>query len=175
MISSPFLAPNFKPQADTESAQQEQTMTQADFYHLLKHQIENEDNLVNQRLIWLVFSQSFMFSAFAVLLNAPEKPKSPMFGDLQEVMVWLIPCLAIVCSLLIYIGILTSMVMMSELRHRYDKFPEDKTTQHFPPLQANMMMRSLASLGPNFVPLFFIGTWLFILVRQFLFNVANGG
>ena len=40
-----------------------------DEYVLLREEIRHQDNLINARLSWLVSSQAFLLSAFAVTLN----------------------------------------------------------------------------------------------------------
>ena len=43
------------------------------YYKIIRSQIEHEDNLINQRLSWFVAAQAFLFSAYAILLNAPSQ------------------------------------------------------------------------------------------------------
>ena len=38
-----------------------------DFYKLIRGQIEHEDNLIGTRLNWFMASQSFLFSAYAIV------------------------------------------------------------------------------------------------------------
>ena len=46
----------------------------------LRRRIEHEDNLINQRLSWLVASQAFLLTALAISLNAtPNQSRPPMW------------------------------------------------------------------------------------------------
>ncbi len=58
----------------------------------LRRRIEHEDNLVNQRLSWLVASQAFMLTAFAILLNAPLNSLIPAYYAANHLLVSA-PCL----------------------------------------------------------------------------------
>lgn len=40
-----------------------------EYYNLFRNRIEHEDNLIVQRLSWLVASQSFLFTAYAITVN----------------------------------------------------------------------------------------------------------
>ena len=46
-------------------------LSRADYYRLIRSQIEHEDELVNLRVVWQLLVQSFFFSAYAMLLDAP--------------------------------------------------------------------------------------------------------
>jgi hypothetical protein len=49
------------------------SLSPVDLYHLVRSQIEHEDNLVSARLSWLLASQSCVFTAYAITLNGPVK------------------------------------------------------------------------------------------------------
>ena len=140
--------------------------SKADFYQLIRARIEKEDELVNQRLIWMVFSQSFMFSAFAILTNAPEKPKTPTMGAQQDLLLWIIPVIALFACALIYIGLLASLLTLKGLRKRYDNYPDDGTADHLPPIQNIGWVRLLSAMAPIGLPLLFVLTWLMLLLNQ---------
>ena len=40
-----------------------------EYYKLIRSQIEHEDNLNSQRLSWFVASQSFLFTAYAIVVS----------------------------------------------------------------------------------------------------------
>jgi hypothetical protein len=46
-------------------------LSRAEFYQLIRGQIEHEEETVNQRVMWQIISQAFFFGAYASLLNAP--------------------------------------------------------------------------------------------------------
>jgi hypothetical protein len=163
------------PSALGPGASQHQPMCKADYFHLMWQQIQNEDNLVNQRLIWMVFSQSFLFSAFATIMNAPEKPKNIIFSHLQDGLVWLLPCIAIIAGGLVYLSILTSLANIKHLRQAYEAYPEDQSIQAFPPIQSTPIVRWFAAFPPTLLPLVFILTWLLIFVARLMLSNTSSG
>jgi hypothetical protein len=138
----------------------------ADFYQLIHEQISNEDDSMNQRVNWLIISQSFFFSGFATLLSSPPKPEDNGYADLHDLLFWIIPSVSLMTSLLIYIGILTSLFYMARLRRSFQTYPSDNTTEHFPPIQGTTTTRRLAQLPAIVVPLLFICTWVVLLIQQ---------
>jgi hypothetical protein len=72
------------------------------YYEIIRSQIEHEDNLINQRLSWFVAAQAFLFSAYAILLNAAPQVRLEGFATQQEILFFLIPLVAIGVSILIY-------------------------------------------------------------------------
>jgi hypothetical protein len=115
----------------------------AELYRLIRERIDYEENLLNQRVIWLIFSQSFLVSAYAIMLNSPPEPKSPMYGDLQSCLVWLLPSLALILSIIIYISVISALYHIAELRESFDTYPKDDTIEHFPAMNDTSFIRPL--------------------------------
>jgi hypothetical protein len=86
------------------------------YYQIIRSQIEHEDNLINQRLSWFVAAQAFLFSAYAILLNAPSQVRLQSFATQQEILFFLIPLVAIGVSILIYVTVIAAMLAMANLR-----------------------------------------------------------
>lgn len=138
----------------------------ADFYQLIHGQIGNEDNSMNQRVNWLIVSQSFFFSGFATLLSSPPKPENDGYANLHELLLWIIAGISLATSLLIYVGILTSLIYMANLRQLFHTYPQDETAEHFPPIQGRTVTRRLAQMPAIVVPLLFICTWTVLLIQE---------
>jgi hypothetical protein len=49
-----------------------------DWYRTIRDQIQHEDNLIVQRLAWLMAAQSFFFTGYAIVANATPQPRSPL-------------------------------------------------------------------------------------------------
>src|ERR1700677_351087 len=62
----PFTIVNLQTQPRMNEPQNHIT---CDYYDQVRHQIEHEDDLITQRISWLMASQSFLFSAYAIVLN----------------------------------------------------------------------------------------------------------
>jgi hypothetical protein len=115
----------------------------AELYRIIRERIDYEENLLNQRVIWLIFSQSFLVSAYAIMLNSPPEPKSPMYGDLQSCLVWLLPSLALILSIIIYISVISALYHIAELRESFETYPKDDTIEHFPAMNDTSFIRRL--------------------------------
>jgi hypothetical protein len=46
---------------------------------IIRRRLEHEDNLVNQRLSWILSSQAFLLTGYAILLNAPGELRSEVY------------------------------------------------------------------------------------------------
>lgn len=138
----------------------------ADFYQLIHEQISNEDSSMNQRVNWLIVSQSFFFSGFATLLSSPPKPENHGYAEVHNLLLWMIPGISLMTSLLIYAGILTSLIYMADLRKSFQTYPQDSTTERFPPIQGKTLTRRLAQMPAIVVPLLFISTWAVLLIQE---------
>jgi Trk-type K+ transport system membrane component len=66
-------------------------LSRAEYYQFIKQQIDHQDNLVNQRVIWQIIAQAFFFSAYTSLMNAPKESKGPLFDAEQRLLLWLLP------------------------------------------------------------------------------------
>jgi hypothetical protein len=141
-------------------------LSTADFYQLIHEQLSNEDSSMHQRVNWLIVSQSFFFSGFATLLSSPPKSENGSYADLHDLLIWIIPGISLMTSILIYVGILTSLIYMSELRKAFQTYPQDDTVEHFPPIQGTTITRRLAQMPAILVPLLFICTWAVLLIQE---------
>lgn len=143
----------------------EKPVNTADFYQLIRQQIDGENSLMNQRVNWLLVSQSFFVSAFASLVTSPPDSEPNFYNQLQSRLIWIIPGISLVVSLFIYIGILASLMYMGNLRKSYQTYPQDSSVEHYPPIQRTTVARLLAQIPPAFVPLLFIGIWIYLLME----------
>jgi hypothetical protein len=48
------------------------TLPAVERYRILRDQLQHEDGLTTQRLSWLMASQAFLFTAYAIAVNGPE-------------------------------------------------------------------------------------------------------
>jgi len=139
----------------------------AELYRIIRERIDYEENLLNQRVIWLIFSQSFLVSAYAIMLNSPPEPKTPMYGELQSSLVWLLPFLSLIVSIIIYISVISALYHIAELRKSFETYPKDDTIERFPAMNDTSFIRRLGGLPPILVPLLFIAAWAFLLIKEF--------
>ncbi len=132
-------------------------------YQLFRSRIEHEDNLIMQRLSWLMASQSFLFTAYAIvsngLTNSPA-PGADVFVNHLTVLSRIIPIVALVNSLLILISILAALKGIRELRNEYCRHPMLEAIT----LQTSPSTRVLGMSAPVLLPLLFLAVWLYLLM-----------
>jgi hypothetical protein len=145
----------------------------AEYYGLIRTQIEHEDTLVNQRVIWQIISQAFIFSAYATLLNAPKEAKTPLLEASQLLLVWVLPVAALCVGLLTSASIRSSVQTISYLGTLYEEYSQSKaaadpSSKLYPDIQGPRHLRKWAQFSPIAIPVLFMVTWSIVLVRLLL-------
>ena len=130
------------------------------FCDSIRRQIEHEDSLVVNRLSWLMGSQSFLFTAYAIVVNGPVVPRTASFTTKQDHLLATIPLLGLACCILIYAGVVGAALVMKHLRA--DLASRIKGTVQ-PPIQGSAMTRALGMAAPLLLPPFFILAWLYLI------------
>ena len=126
-----------------------------DYYSLIRSRIEHEDSLITQRLSWFITSQSFFFTAYAIVtVNYSDKID---MHSLPQI----IPLVALVTSSLIFITILAGVLAVSALRKSYDARPDPNPD--LPPIQTSFLIRTMGLAAPLLLPLLFLVVWLYLL------------
>ena len=126
----------------------------------LRRRIEHEDNLVNQRLSWLVASQAFMLTAFAILLNAPLNSLTSAYYAVNHLLVSLLPYAAIACVVIIWITLVGAIWSMKLLRDKAASItlPNDIA------VQSPAAIRGLGLVAPIGIPAVFLVLWMVVIV-----------
>ena len=125
----------------------------------IRKRIEHEDNLLNQRLSWIVSSQAFLLTGYAVLLNAPLELRNKEFVHAHELLMKLIPLTSICVTVLLWFGILAGILAMRDLRACAETHPESSHIQGRP------LTRVIGLATPALVPVVFLITWLLLMLR----------
>jgi hypothetical protein len=137
----------------------------AEIYHTLRSQIEFEDSLITQRLSWCVASQAFLFSAYAITLNAPKEAASLTFAQQQKLLHHLVPLVGVGSCILVYLSVVAGVLAQVRLRRFFAKrLPPERAAQ-YPPIQGVLETRALGLSAPLGLPLMFIIIWVFLFVR----------
>lgn len=129
------------------------------FYQVMRSQIEHEDNLVTQRLSWFITSQSFLFTAYAILLNGPAGPPDPLRSNLMH----LIPLLAILVCILILSTIAAGLLAMKNLRQHFRRMSAGCTVAPLPPVQGSRLTALMGQSPPAILPVLFLLVWVWVL------------
>ncbi|HVM62185.1 MAG TPA: hypothetical protein VMV72_15080 [Verrucomicrobiae bacterium] len=140
------------------------SLSPLEYYNVIRSRIEHEDNLVVQRLSWLVASQSFLFTAYAIVTNGLAsqpalQPGCARFLTQLQLLYQLIPVVGTLTSILIYISILAAVVSMRQLRKSYhSRFPDDE--KGIPSIMTHAPIRLFGHTAAVLLPLVFITIWL---------------
>jgi hypothetical protein len=141
-----------------------ESISRTEYYQIIRSQIEHEDNLINQRLSWFVAAQAFLFSAYAILLNAPPQVRLQSFATQQEILFSLIPLVAIGVSILIYITVIAALLAMANLRRLLKNHMEDSAL--FPPVQGYRQTLLLGQATLILIPFVFMSSWIVLLIKS---------
>jgi len=145
----------------------EKPLSPLEYYNLIRERIEHEDNLIVQRLSWLVASQSFLFTAYAIVTNGlatqPQSIRSHFMDQLQ-LLFQLIPTVGTLTCVLIYVSVLAAVATMRRLRNLYhSRFGAEDP--NLPAVQTHAPLRLFGYSAPVLLPLVFIVVWLVIWMR----------
>ena len=136
------------------------------YYQIIRSQIEHEDNLINQRLSWFVASQAFLFSAYAILLNAPSQGRLRSFATQQDMLFYLIPLVAIGVSIVIYITVIAAMLAMANLRRLLESHLKEEESALLPRVQGYRQTLLLGQATPVLIPFLFMISWIVLLIKS---------
>ncbi len=141
-------------------------LPQLEHYRIIRGQLEHEDNLISGRLSWFVASQSFLFTAYAILVNGLH-PASATDGpnDSRRLLLVLISTLATATCVLIFLSILSGIAAMANLRRLYDRTVAGHPGE-LPPVQGYQSTQLLGLAAPILLPILFMSVWFFLLVRR---------
>lgn len=141
-----------------------ETISPLERYQLFRSRIEHEDNLIIQRLSWLMASQSFLFTAYAIVTNGltGSAANANTFANRLQTLVQIIPIVALLNSFLIAVSIFAALIAIKQLRCSYQKQP---VTLEIMPLQTSRTARVLGLSAPVLLPLLFLAVWLFLLMQ----------
>jgi hypothetical protein len=142
--------------------------TSEEYYKIVRGQIEHEDNLIGTRLNWFVASQSFLFSAYAIVTSNLSGQKSPWVNAQQKLLFRIIPVVAMFVCVLIFIGLVGAVFAMRRLRALYAHKIEHAPDHGLPPVQGYQQNYFMGQAGPLLLPPGFIAVWMLLLIRGLL-------
>jgi hypothetical protein len=134
-------------------------------YDALRDQVKHEDDLIGQRINWFVASQSFLFSAYAIVLSNIGNGKTQAVADQQHLLVLMIPVLANVLCMLAWITVYAGEVAITRLRKQFDPLCHAANAAGLPPIQGVRRTQVLGMLPPLLLPMVFFGVWTLMLVH----------
>ena len=131
-----------------------------EWFRLLRGQLEHEDQLLTQRLNWFILSQSFLFTAYAIVT----REQIVRASDHVVRLVVLIPTVALCTSTVIFVSIVAGLLTMRRIRHEFAARATAARDEALPPLHGRGHLRMLGMLAPTALPLVFCAVWLMLLI-----------
>ena len=129
-----------------------------DWYRTIRDQIQHEDNLIVQRLSWLMAAQSFFFTGYAIIANASPQARNPLLAKQQDLLFNIIPGVACISDILIYCSVIAGVLALYRLRRAYGTHVS--SIGGFPEIQGSPLTRCLGFASPVLLPLVFLIAWL---------------
>ncbi len=126
----------------------------SEVYERYCHELDKEDKLLNDRVTWLLVSQSILFAAVKLGGNRVGEDKViiiAILGCALSVILWF-SVLAAICSFLKY---------RSKLK---DSYPEDDNCRKaYPQLDRCLVLILFGFIAPFTLPIIFFHAWLWII------------
>lgn len=128
-------------------------------FSLIQARLSHEDDLVNQRVSWLVNSQSFLLTAYAITLNGLAADASKPLAIVQRKLLNLLPLVGIACVLLVCVALIGGLSALSELRRfAATQYPKDRLF-----LISKPTTQFLGVSAPVLIPIVFLVIWSAVL------------
>jgi hypothetical protein len=135
--------------------------TPAPAAELIKDRLDRETDLIIQRTAWVVGSQAFLFSAYAVALGAPAHAATPAIEAQSRLLVRLIPWVSVISLSLLLVTIGAGVVAWFHLRgHRV------RVGAVGPFSDTGPILRIAGLAAPLLIPVAFLVTWLDLLFHR---------
>jgi hypothetical protein len=128
-------------------------------FTLIQARLSHEDDLVNQRVSWLVNSQSFLLTAYAITLNGLAADASKPLAVVQRKLLDMLPVVGVACVLLVCVALVGGLCALAELRRfAATNYPKDRLF-----LISKPTTQFLGVSAPVLIPIVFLVIWLAVL------------
>jgi|SRR5208337_3616544 len=128
-------------------------MSDHEEYVAIREKWAKEDDLINHRLTWLLYSQTILFAAYVVLLSIDTTGGSHAHAHKIDRIVLLVPFFGLVLAFILTGGIIAAMVA----QHKLNNNPKGFILNVTPVLTFVGYVTAMA------VPLLFLAAWCFVL------------
>jgi hypothetical protein len=123
-----------------------------------RDQIEHEDDLIGIRVSWLVAAETFLFVAYAILVNGSQY-KAP--GTNANELFELIPWLGVGLVVCVVISVASAMWAINRLQRNCPTHPTG-----FPRLTSSKWAHVTGFFGALGIPVVLLSAWLFVLTSR---------
>jgi hypothetical protein len=130
-------------------------MTADQALNFIQTRLSHEDDLINQRVSWLVNSQSFLLTAYAITVNGLAADETKPLAHVQRKLLSLLPGVGIACVLLVVVALIGALMAMSDLRRfAATTLPRDELFLIYKPTT-----QFLGVSAPVLIPVVFLVIW----------------
>ena len=133
-----------------------------------RDQIEHEDNLIGMRVNWLVAAETFLFVAYAIVVNGRSfsnrlavRKQNPDYSVEARHLYDLVPWLGVGLVLCVAISVTAAIYANFNLQRKCPPVPKD-----FPPLASSRRTHFAGYFGAGGIPVVVLLAWLFILITR---------
>ena len=162
----------------SDGAQNPGELSRADYYGLIRSQIDAENQISSQRVIWLLIAEAFFIGGYGTLLNGPPEAKEAVLEFQRQFLLWTLPLAALLAGILASFGVLASVRRIQLLEGYYDRYDReseqrDASAAYYPPLQDGDRVPVFSRLSMVGLPVIFIVLWVIILGSQIVRSVTG--
>ena len=130
---------------------------------VLRSRLDRENELLVHRTAWVVGSQAFLFSAYAMAVNG-HPGAAPAAYQQARLLASAIPWVAVVALVLLNISIAGNLAALIHLRRQVDEDCDPRMRV----LLIGRRARMAGMVAPVLIPVAFLITWLVLLIQRAL-------
>jgi hypothetical protein len=142
-----------------------------EIYRLFRERVNQEDNLVNQRIGWVLWSNAIFFAFFAGTTTIISGKGDPaIVGPLAAAPI-IVALVGVVCTIGLSLGISAALNEIEYLCERYNSHPSVRNAMQdgrVPNLVGHRNNHLLGKLIPWFVPISMGALWILLLMFHYL-------
>jgi hypothetical protein len=127
--------------------------------HDVRERLDYENDLLAQRTTWILASQAFLLSAYAICVVGTNTERLNPHAATLELLVALLPWTAIVSLVSLYVTVAAGLITMGKLRRAHK--PSDPWEELL--IAGPLILRMSGLVAPATVPAIFLITWSAVL------------
>jgi hypothetical protein len=132
------------------------------FQMLVRTRLDRENDLLMQRTAWVVATQAFLFSAYAIALNDRALSATATVTAKSRVLLKVIPWIGIASLVLLHVTISAAAIALARLRRHVSASSDPRL--HV--LDSGAITHMAGLVAPLLIPAAFMVTWVILLINE---------